>query len=73
MERELQKGKKKEKQREKLEHFLDQMSDEELEAYLAQRKHARKKLQEFTDAIADSLRAQAIKSDTLESFSDDEE
>lgn len=73
MERELQKGRKKEKQREKLEHFLDQMSDEELEAYLAQRKHAKKKLQAFTDAIADSLRAQSIKSDTLDSFSEDEE
>jgi hypothetical protein len=43
-----------------------------IQLYTAQRKHAKRKLQEYTDAIADSLRAQALKSDTLDSFSDDD-
>jgi superfamily I DNA and RNA helicase len=73
MERELQKGRKREKQREKFESFLDQMSDEELETYLAQRKNARKKLQKFTDGIADKLRAQATQSDALDSFEADDD
>ncbi|MBS1956609.1 MAG: DEAD/DEAH box helicase [Cyanobacteria bacterium SZAS-4] len=73
MERELQKGRKREKQREKFEKFLDKLSDEELEDYLAQRKYAKKKLQEFTDSLADKFRSRASQSNVSDFFEPDED
>ena len=65
MQRELQKGKKS-KTKKKQERLLDEMSVEELEVYLTQRKHIQQKLGQFTKSQTEKIRNQIRQAEEFE-------